>query len=135
MWLIKIYLYFIVLIRLLKGYKTEIVPNDFLEIDVDNDETYIYTNIIECIKVCFKQIKENVISDMLLKKDNFLFLNKYIKVLAFFNCIKGKNTEIHFRDCKSNEITNKYIYTNIYKVFFSYYSTMLCEIECKIEEL
>lgn len=57
---------------------------------------------------------------------------KLIKLLiyiqAVFYCLKGKDTEIHFMDCKSNEITEEYIYTNIYKIFLAYYSTIIKEI-------
>lgn len=56
----------------------------------------------------------------------------YIKALIY--CLKGKNTEIHFLDCKSTEITNEYIYTNIYKIFFAYYSTIIREVLYELDE-
>lgn len=133
--LIKLFVYSLTLVRIFKNYYTEIVPNDFKSIDENENEIYISTNIKECFKVCFKQTKENTISDIVLEKYKCFFLKIFIKILAFIYCIKGVNTEIHFADCKSNEITNEYIYTNIYKIFLAYYSTMISQIYCQIEEL
>lgn len=59
-------------------------------------------------------------------------LKVYIKVLSFIYLLKGRCTEIHFKDLKSNEYTEEYLYDNIQSVIKAYLSTIKDEIILKM---